>query len=377
MRRLAIQFSITCLLVITISQAFACAAQRQSRDFAPGAVEVSELQMSARLIHRVAPEYPAIARGVHAQGPVVMHAIIGKDGSILQLQAISGNPLLIRAALVSVSKWRYEPVVRDGEPVEVKTTITVEFELAAERSTRDVQGRSQPLTIPESGTSSQDIVHLKNGQTIHADTITDDGDKIEYMIGDGVYEIPKTLVASIVHSPDANPLASGSASWQRTGAASVRVTGRPLPGAPKNYGDEQKNWYLFESTSQLRDECQSGQFEYRLHPEFESTTNFPDPTGAKQICAILEVDMGSDYERLVDRGVELNRILCNAGHGQISAVRYADAALAADQDELGRVSAEFQQLMNGSIRNPNRSRAAAGRMMIDFYRIAGTCGHGM
>jgi len=60
---------------------------------------------------------------------VRLHAIIAKDGSILQLEVISGHPLLIQAALDAVRQWKYEPTLLNGQPVEVDTTIDVLFQL--------------------------------------------------------------------------------------------------------------------------------------------------------------------------------------------------------------------------------------------------------
>ena len=58
-----------------------------------------------------------------------MHAIISKDGTIQQLEVISGHPLLQQAALDAVRQWRYQPTLLNGEPVEVDTTIDVIFSL--------------------------------------------------------------------------------------------------------------------------------------------------------------------------------------------------------------------------------------------------------
>lgn len=83
------------------------------------------------LLRKVTPVYPHIATITRTQGTVVLHAIIGRDGAIQQLQAISGHPLLIKAAMDAVSQWRYKPYKLNGEPVEVDTTITVNFRLGA------------------------------------------------------------------------------------------------------------------------------------------------------------------------------------------------------------------------------------------------------
>jgi protein TonB len=80
-----------------------------------------------QLVNRVEPLYPHIAAISGIQGQVKVHAIIGRDGRIQSLNAISGHPLLLRAALDAVGQWRYRPYVLNGEAVEVETFITVNF----------------------------------------------------------------------------------------------------------------------------------------------------------------------------------------------------------------------------------------------------------
>jgi periplasmic protein TonB len=84
---------------------------------------------AARLINRVNPEYPKKARKQHVEGTVRLHAVISKDGSIKNLEVISGDPLLVDAALKAVRQWRYSPTLLDGRPKEVSTTIDVVFAL--------------------------------------------------------------------------------------------------------------------------------------------------------------------------------------------------------------------------------------------------------
>jgi len=72
---------------------------------------------------------PALARQARVQGTVRMHAVIAKDGSIQQLEVVSGPPLLIQAARDAVLQWRYKPTLLSDEPVEVETFIDVIFTL--------------------------------------------------------------------------------------------------------------------------------------------------------------------------------------------------------------------------------------------------------
>jgi protein TonB len=88
---------------------------------------LSEGVMEAALIHKVQPQYPAVARLMHLEGTVRLQAIIGKDGSVRELQVLSGNPILVQSAFAAVREWRYQPTQLNGEPVEVETFITVNF----------------------------------------------------------------------------------------------------------------------------------------------------------------------------------------------------------------------------------------------------------
>jgi len=95
----------------------------------PRTIRLSTGVTDGMLIHKVTPIYPIIARQTHTQGAVVIQAVIGRDGRIENLQLISGNPLLVNAAMDAVKQWRYRPYLLSNEPVEVETQITVNFTL--------------------------------------------------------------------------------------------------------------------------------------------------------------------------------------------------------------------------------------------------------
>lgn len=92
-------------------------------------IRVGGAVQAASLTHQVQPIYPQIAKTAHVSGTVVLHAIIAKDGTIQQLEYVSGPPLLMRAAMDAVREWRYRPTLLNGEPVEVDTTVQVVFTL--------------------------------------------------------------------------------------------------------------------------------------------------------------------------------------------------------------------------------------------------------
>ena len=99
------------------------------RPVTPARIRVGGNVQAAALVRQVTPLYPQIARTAHISGTVVLHAIIAKDGTIQELQYVSGPPLLMRAAMDAVREWRYKPTLLNGEPVEVDTTISVVFSL--------------------------------------------------------------------------------------------------------------------------------------------------------------------------------------------------------------------------------------------------------
>ena len=96
---------------------------------APSRIRVGGNVQAASLVHQVVPVYPPIAKTAHVSGTVILHAIIGKDGMIQQLEVLNGHPLLQQSALDAVRQWRYQPTLLNGEPVEVDTTIDVIFSL--------------------------------------------------------------------------------------------------------------------------------------------------------------------------------------------------------------------------------------------------------
>jgi TonB family protein len=94
----------------------------------------SNLQVAAsvqekKLIHRVEPVYPALAKQARIQGDVQFKATIAKDGSVKQLTLIQGSPLLSSAASEAVKQWIYQATIANGQPLEVDTQITVSFKL--------------------------------------------------------------------------------------------------------------------------------------------------------------------------------------------------------------------------------------------------------
>jgi periplasmic protein TonB len=95
-------------------------------------VRVSQGVIQGLLIYRVEPPYPPLAKQARIQGTVVLTALIDKGGNVQHLQVVSGHPLLAPAAIEAVKQWRYKPFLLNGQPVEVETTVTVNFHVRSE-----------------------------------------------------------------------------------------------------------------------------------------------------------------------------------------------------------------------------------------------------
>ena len=81
------------------------------------------------LIYQVKPVYPKEAKKARIQGTVKFDAVISKTGEVIELRLISGDPMLVPAASKAVRQWRYSPTRINGEAVEVKTQIDINFTL--------------------------------------------------------------------------------------------------------------------------------------------------------------------------------------------------------------------------------------------------------
>jgi TonB family protein len=94
-----------------------------------GAIRVEPVDQQRRLIHAIAPEYPDVARLAGIEGDVTLRILVNEDGTIGDITPLSGPPILARAAIRAVEHWRYAPVLVDGHPVGVVSTVTLAFRL--------------------------------------------------------------------------------------------------------------------------------------------------------------------------------------------------------------------------------------------------------
>jgi len=90
---------------------------------------ISGAVMAGNLLNKVNPVYPQAAKDAKISGTVVLSAVIGKDGAVEHLAVVSGPQELQKSALDAVSQWTYKPYLLNGNPIEVDTTITVNYSL--------------------------------------------------------------------------------------------------------------------------------------------------------------------------------------------------------------------------------------------------------
>lgn len=106
---------------------------------APGPANVvvsagDRVQMSPQTAQSVSvsvpPDYPLLARQMKVQGAVSLQALISRDGTIQELQILSGPSILAAAAREAVKQWHFKPFLQNGQPVETQARITVNFTIS-------------------------------------------------------------------------------------------------------------------------------------------------------------------------------------------------------------------------------------------------------
>jgi TonB family protein len=130
-RRFALVAACALLAIATCTSALALrldVTENSTQKPAPASINVKSDSLT--LVTKVNPVYPADAKKNKLTGSVVLAATIGKDGTVEKLRVVSGPSALQRAALEAVKQWRYQPFLLNGNPIVVKSNITVTFTLA-------------------------------------------------------------------------------------------------------------------------------------------------------------------------------------------------------------------------------------------------------
>ena len=83
----------------------------------------------SRLLRRVEPEYPKVAKIAHVTGNVELEIVIDKQGNVATAKALSGHPMLIESAVNAVKQWKYEPTILGDSAVMVEARVVMQFHM--------------------------------------------------------------------------------------------------------------------------------------------------------------------------------------------------------------------------------------------------------
>ena len=119
---------ITRVLALSVLMALAAFAVAQDNP-PPKHLRVSSGVANSLKIHDARPHYPREAQEQGIQGDVLLQATIDTKGNLTNLRIVQGDPILVKAAVDAVKKWKYRPYILNGEPVDVDTTIKIQFHL--------------------------------------------------------------------------------------------------------------------------------------------------------------------------------------------------------------------------------------------------------
>ena len=119
-------------------------AARQTAPVAAPAVNAAQRE---RLADAIQPAYPPLAQHMNVQGSVVLQALIAADGTVENLHKLSGPEILASAAQQAVRGWKFKPVYQNGQAVETRATITVNFTIKVADSAPNTTLASNDVTI--------------------------------------------------------------------------------------------------------------------------------------------------------------------------------------------------------------------------------------
>jgi len=111
-----------------------CPAQKGNAVHETGTSSIRVVSIDRKPTSVVQPIYPEAAKKTGVQGPVVLDIVIGKDGQVEMVRAISGPQKLRLAAAEAVKQWKWEPFLLNEKPIQVRTKVVVNFCLGFAKS---------------------------------------------------------------------------------------------------------------------------------------------------------------------------------------------------------------------------------------------------
>jgi TonB family protein len=156
-------------------------SQSRPQSVAPGSettrIHLKENDLACFTTNAVKPVYPREARLSHIEGTAKLNLVIAADGSTADLQAVSGDPLLLDSTMQAVRQWRFSVGGLVGKPRETEVSLSFTFK---------IEDPPQPAYL-----------HLTNGHVIRADEVREFTDRIEYSVDRRTYQISPDSVSDI------------------------------------------------------------------------------------------------------------------------------------------------------------------------------------
>ena len=117
--------------------------------------------LQSKLIHKVDPEYPELAKRARVQGKVNLAVTVNEEGHVSNVEVIGGHPMLLIAAEKAVKQWKYQPTLLNGKAIPVVAFVRVDFVLPADTETDATAGElldpnAMVISLDESGQVSMD-----------------------------------------------------------------------------------------------------------------------------------------------------------------------------------------------------------------------------
>jgi protein TonB len=92
-------------------------------------VHISQTEAVKAAKEKVQPEYPAMAKQLHLEGTVQVEAHIGSSGTVEEVKPLTGNAVLMNAAVTALKKWKFTPFTADGKPTKAVADLSFSFKL--------------------------------------------------------------------------------------------------------------------------------------------------------------------------------------------------------------------------------------------------------
>ncbi len=108
---------------------FGAAALLAGSAMAADEVHVTQSEAIRQATSKVEPEYPAIAKQLHLAGSVQVEATINENGQVESVKPLTGNAVLMNAAVAALKRWKFNPFTADGKPVRAITDMSFKFSM--------------------------------------------------------------------------------------------------------------------------------------------------------------------------------------------------------------------------------------------------------